>query len=368
MISTDEKNLQLIEFLESLGFSSFPVNGYKVINKYTEVEKEIESLYNGVVLRNISHQGIIELKGADALDLIHRIATNNVKELPKEGVKNTICTSEKGRIIGVTTMMNFENYQLLVCDRADKSKIMSWIRKYVISDDVEVNDANEKYNLLELSGPQAESFATLVCGNTVNEMQPDSFKIIHTENILFFLIKLRGERNTNKFWFLADLENSKRLITFIMMNKSIFNFNMVGEKAYNIYRIEQGLPVAPHELNDEYNPHEAGLVDYIDFNKGCYIGQEVIARLQTYDKVQKKLVGIKFSDPIETNNGGRIILEDNGVDVGTVTSHVMSRKIGSPIGLAYVRNSHLKPYTQLSLKLPGDKVIKSEVHLLPFVK
>ena len=83
--------------------------------------------------------------------------------------------------------MNFENYQLLVCDRNDKMKVMSWIKKYVISDDVEVNDANIKYNLLELSGPQADSFATLICGNVVNEMRQDSFKIIHTENILFFL-------------------------------------------------------------------------------------------------------------------------------------------------------------------------------------
>ena len=367
MISTDDKNFQLIEFLETLGFSSFPVNGYKVINRYTEVEKEIDSLYRGVVLRNISHKGIIELKGSDALDLIHRITTNSVRDLPKEGVKNTIFTSEKGRIIGLTTLLNFENYQLLVCDRVDKPKVISWIKKYVINDDVEVNDANAKYNLLELSGPQAESFATLVCGNTVNEMQPDSFRIIHTENILFFLIKLRGERNINKFWFLADLENSKRLITFIMMNKSIFNFSMVGEEAYNIYRIEQGLPVAPHELNDGFNPHEAGLIDYVDFDKGCYIGQEVIARLQTYDKVQKKLVGLKFSDLIDTNNG-RIILEDNGVEVGTVTSYAISHKLGLPIGLAYVQNSHIKPNTQLSLKLPEDKVVKAEVHLLPFVK
>jgi folate-binding protein YgfZ len=142
---------------------------------------------------------------------------------------------------------------------------------------------------------------------------------------------------------------------------------MVGEEAYNIYRIEQGLPIAPHELNDEYNPHEAGLVDYIDFNKGCYIGQEVIARLQTYSKVQRKLVGVKFSDPIVSNNG-RIILEDNGAEVGTVTSSAISHKLGSPIGLAYIKNSHLKPYTQLSLKLPGEKEIKSEVHLLPLVK
>ena len=367
MIVTEEKNLQLLDHFESMGFSTFPIDGYKVINYYTAVEKEIDSLYNGVALRNISHLGIIELKGKDALDLIHRIGTNSIKDLPKEGVKKTIFTSEKGRIIGLTTLLNFENYQLLVCDRSNKLKTMSWIRKYVISDDVEVNDANMKYNLLELSGPQAESFATLVCGNVVNDIQPNSFKIIHTENILFFLIKMPGERNKNKFWFLADFENSKRLITFMEANKGVFNFNMVGEETFDIYRIEHGLAVAPNELNDEFNPLEAGLDEYIDFNKGCYIGQEVIARLQTYNKVQKKLVGLKFSEPLEFNNG-HLILEENGEEIGRITSYAMSQKFKIPIGLAYIRNLHLTSGKQLTSKLSDGRVVKTEVHLLPFVK
>jgi len=367
MTATDEKNLQLIEYLESMGFSSFPVDGYKIIQSYNSLEDELESLSNGVALRNISHLGIIELKGKDALDLLHRIGTNNLKNLPKEGVKKTIFTSEKGRFIGVATIMNFENYQLLVCDRESKMKIMSWIRKYVISDDVDVNNANAKYNLLELSGPQAESFATLICGNMVNDIQPNSFRIIHTENILFFLIKLPGERGKNKFWFLADFENSKRLINYMKENKAVFNFNMAGEKAYNIYRIENGVPSAPNELNDEFNPLEAGLDDLIDFNKGCYIGQEVIARLQTYNKVQKKLVGLKFSDPLEFNNG-HFVLEDNGEEFGKLTSYTFSQKMMAPIGLAYIRNSHLSPGTQILIKLSDKKIISAEVYPLPFVK
>jgi folate-binding protein YgfZ len=263
--------------------------------------------------------------------------------------------------------MNFENYQIIVCDRASKLKVIGWIRKYVISDDVEVNDANAKYNLLELSGSQADSFVTLICGNMVNDIQTNSFKIIHTENILFFLVKLQVERGKNKYWFLADFENSKRLIVFMKEHKGVFNFSMVGEEAYNVFRVEQGLPIAPNELNDEYNPLETGLDDIIDFKKGCYIGQEVIARLQTYNKVQKKLVGLKFSEPLEFNNG-HIVLEDNGEEVGRLTSYTISHKLKAPIGLAYIRNSHLTPGTQISLKFSDNKIVKSEVHPLPFIK
>ena len=99
MVDTEEKNTLLVDYLESLGYSSFSSNGFKAISHYTDLDKEIDSFYSGVALRNISHLGIIELKGKDALDLIHRIGTNSVINLPKEGVKKTIFTSEKGRII-----------------------------------------------------------------------------------------------------------------------------------------------------------------------------------------------------------------------------------------------------------------------------
>jgi len=366
MINVEDKNTLLIEYLESLGYLSFPSNGIKIINWYTELDKEIDSLYNGVALRNISHYGIIELKGKDALDLVHRVGTNSVKNLPKEGVQNTIFTSEKGRIIGLGTLLNFEDYQLLVTPAASKLKVLSWVKKYIITDDVEVNDANSKYNLLELSGPQADSFATLICGNIVNEIKPESFRIIHTENLLFFLVKLNDSRPFNKFWILADFENTKRLINYMKENKDIFNFNLIGEEAFEKYRIEQGMPTAPNELNDEYNPHEAGLIHWVDFNKGCYIGQEVIARLQTYDKVQKRLTGVRFSEQVE--KGEQFLLYDkSGAEAGKVTSVDFSPRFSKSIGMAYIKNSFLANGNLLTAKA-GDKTIEVEILQLPLTK
>ena len=366
MISIEEKNTLLVEFLESKGYISFSINGFKIINRYSDLDAEMDSLYNGVSLRNISHLGLIELKGKDALDLVHRIGTNSINDLPKEGVRNTIFTSEKGRIIGLSTMLNFEDYQILVTSRANKLKVTSWLKKYIITNDVEVNDANTKYNLLELSGPQADSFATLICGKVVSDIKANSFKIIQTENLLFFLARLTSERKFDKFWFLADFDNTRKLINYIQENKVIFNFNLVGEQAYESYRIEQGIPEAPNELNDQYNPHEAGLTEWIDFNKGCYIGQEVIARLQTYDKVQKKLTGVKFMEPVEP--GTQFILYDkSGAEVGIITSTNHSLRLNEPIGLAYIRNSYLTNGNLLTAKSDTDSV-DVEIHSLPFTK
>jgi len=362
-----DRNQQLVEFLESKGYSTFPIDGYKVINSYSRMEDEINSLYKGVGLRNISHLGIIELKGKDVLDFLHRISTNSIKDLPKEGVTKTIFTSEKGKIIGLATLLNFENYQLLICTRESKEKVMSWTKKYIISDDVIVNDANNKYNLLELSGPQSGSFATLICGNVVNEVKENSFRIINTDNLLFFLIRLENERGFAKYWMLGDFENTKRLIGFMLDYKGVFDFNLVGEDAYNTYRIEQGIPASPDEFNDNHNPHEVGLINYVDFKKGCYIGQEVIARLDTYDKVQKRLAGIKFLDEIKFPD--QFFLYDaDGNEAGNVTSTTFSLKMKSQIGLALIRKKYLQEGKILHAKnQQGDtKLVKIES--LPFVK
>ena len=361
------KPIDLIEHLSSKGFDVSTIDGYKVINKYSSIENEINSLYSGVGLRNISHYGIIELKGKDVLDFLHRISTNSIIELSKAQTAITLFTSDKGRIIGMGRLINFEDYQLFVCDRESKSKVMSWIKKYIITDDVQVNDANEKYNLLELMGPQADSFIQLICGNVVNEIEPNTFKIIQSEDLLFFLIKLSDDRGGNKFWLLSDTANSKRLINNMLEYDGPYEFNLVGENAYNEYRIEQGIPVAPNELNDNYNPHEANLMKYIDTEKGCYIGQEVIERLNTYEKVQKYLVGVEFNGQLNEDEQFSLF-NDSGNNVGTITSSINSTKLDMPIGLAYVRKAYTEKGTELIAKSAGGNELAVTVCTLPFIK
>ncbi|NNG26772.1 MAG: hypothetical protein HKM87_04555, partial [Ignavibacteriaceae bacterium] len=85
MIDVKDNKDALVEYFESKGYASVSENDHKFIKSYTDLDKEIESLYSGVGLRNISHLGLIELKGKDVLDFLHRITTNSIKDLPKEG-------------------------------------------------------------------------------------------------------------------------------------------------------------------------------------------------------------------------------------------------------------------------------------------
>lgn len=358
-----EEKLSYKEFLSTLGIDA-EITADNKVKTYTSVEKELASLYDGVGLRNISHHGMIELRGKDTLDFLNRISTNSVKDLGKERITRTIFTTEKGRIIDLTILLNFEDYQILFCNAEHQHKIFKWLDKYIISDDVKVSDINGKYTLLELAGPQADSFITLICGNILSNIPENSFKVIGAEGMLFFLAKMRNEKNKLKYWIIADQANGNRFIKYAVEQKGIFDFNLIGEEAYNIYRVEQGIPAAPNEINDDYNPNEAGLLEYIDFKKGCYIGQEVIARLDTYDKVQRGVKGIVFSGPAEQKQ--YILFNGDGNESGKVTSVVYSPKCKKSIGLGYIRKNYLDDGTMLTAKDSDGKEIKVSVHKIPF--
>lgn len=339
MIDVEIRHNSLLEFLESAGYSPEIVNGKKIFNVFTSIQNELSSLSMGVGLRDISNSGIIELRGNDVLDFLHRITTNSVKDLQKESLIGTIFTSEKGRIIDTATILSFEDHQLLICSQANQEKVLSWINKYVISDDVHINSSSESYIFLEMIGPQSDSFLTLVCGKSVSEITTNHFKIVRTEGLIFIVAKLKETNGNDKYWILADISNGIQLIQYMISHAGPFDFNLVGEDAYNIYRIAKGIPAASNELNDQFNPHEAGLLNLVSSTKGCYIGQEVIARLETYDKVQKHLKRLTFHEPVD-EKGKYLLVDQEGNDAGIVTSIAYSPKSNKYYGLGYIKKAY----------------------------
>jgi folate-binding protein YgfZ len=254
-----------------------------------------------------------------------------------------------------------------------ESKLKRWIEKYIIMDDVKLNKLNNKYVLFELLGPQADSFMTLVCGRAVNELGINKFKLINTDGLSFYTLKFIDKNGGVKFWLLSSIEHGAGLVNYMLNNKGIFDFKLIGEDAYNCYRISSGIPAAPNELNDLYNPHEAGLIDLVNFKKGCYIGQEVIARLDTYDKVQKFLKGVLFLEPVAMNLPFELF-DESGNEAGNVTSIAFSPKYGNQIGLAYLKKAfiqqtrasteQIEPF--LYTKSINGSKIKVKIEDLPF--
>lgn len=335
------------------------------ISVFDDVNEEYSTLYNGVGLRDISHFSIIEMQGKEVLDFLNRVSTNSLKDLPLNYSIITLFTNEKGRIIERSTVMNKGESVFLISSSYFKQKILSWINKYIIMEDIKIYDVSEHYNVYELLGPQADSFSTLIFDLDINTLECNQFKRYFVEGREFFVLK-KNDFGIKKYWIIGKQFESNDLVKYMIEQKSVFDFRLVGEDAYDKLRIEKGIPSVPNEINDLHNPHEAGLIKEVSFTKGCYIGQEVVARLDTYEKIQKEIKGVVFET--SENPGVNLVVLDDKNEIGKVTSTTYSPLLKKNIGLAYIKKDFENNGNLIITKSKDGLEYPITIRNLPFKK
>ncbi len=247
-------------------------------------------------------RGLIRLDGKDSLDLLNRLSTNKTNPLSINQFVNTVLLNEKGRIIDLVTVFYFGDYVLLLTSSVYTLKVKEYLDKYIIMDDVNVTVISDKLRVTwEINSNNTE----------VNNFINEDGKIAYTDNLFF---------------------NKK--IT-IYLNES---FEESVNSDFELFRIDNMIPVAPNELNENTNPLECGLKSLISFSKGCYIGQEVIARLDAQDKIPKKMK--RFESEENVKPGFKIYYSISGNDekkeCGVITSFEKNK------GLLFIRSVTLE--------------------------
>lgn len=343
------------------------LNGDGRFDQYTSVAEEYNAIRYGIGIRDLSNSANLKLSGKDTLDFLHRISTNSVKDIGEYEMVNTLFTNDKGRIIDRVTMLRLSNYSLLIGSYNPENKLHRWLDRFVIMEEITIEDLTGRYMILELSGKQVDSYLTLICGKTIEELEYGKIILEELEETTFYLFKTKGFNGDNKFWVVAYIEDGPKLLEALENNKSVFDMALVGNKAYDIFRIENGIPVYPNELNDDYNPHELNLLDEVDFKKGCYIGQEVIARLDTYDKVQKKLTAVELDNGF-IKSPDQKLYDSANEEVGTITSIAKSEIKNKNVGLAVIRKKYLQEGTELNVVDENNNSYSVTVIKLPITK
>jgi len=324
-----------------------------IVKHYTNYADEVKSIKYGVGIYNRSESAIIKFSGNDVLEFLQRLTTNDVSSLESYHYITTLFTNEKGRLIDRTSLIKIDDDYYLVGSKKNENVLLRWIEKYIITEDVQSENYSNKYVILDIIGPQAESYLTLICGKDVDGLDNNVLHRINIEGINGFLLK-KESYNEKLYWLLSEVENEIPLVNYLLNHKSVFDLSMIGEEAFNHYRVINKIPAYPNEINDKFNPHEAGLINDISFNKGCYIGQEIIARLKTYDKVQKSLQKVIVNGkkdlilPFELHD-----LDNNFA--GVITTLVKSNKNNHLEGLGYIKKMYEENKNEMNFKFGIDK-------------
>lgn len=322
------------------------------------IQHEYDALTKAVALLDRSDVGRLSLTGEDALDLIDRLSTNALQDLEPGQGAHTVLTSNKGRIVDVLFVLQEADSLLVLTGPGNQDKVSEWIDFYTIIEDVATRDVTGETTMLSLAGPDAQSTVRALLGT---QSQPPEIheavsaviggvlaKIIRTDFI-----------GAPAYDLVVGKTDGPQLRDALQETGA----EPVGPDAVEALRVELGVPAFGKELGEAYNPLEAGLLPLISFTKGCYIGQEVVARLNTYDKVKKRLVGLRWNADSPPEAGSPLLLD--GKQAGVMTTAAKSPRFEGEIGLGYVKKALATPGTRLDLESP-DGPTPVHVAALPF--
>ena len=304
---------------------------------------ELGCAFESCVLGDRSQFARILATGHDFLDLLNRLSTADIVSLsPAEG-QPTILTTGKGRIVERLFVHHLgADGVLSVGGPGAGPSVLEHLARYTFREDTGVSDATEASFQLVLIGPRAAE-ALQAVGVTA----PDRFGVVDGSIGGRAVRILGGDGLSGEgFSITASNEHGPTVWDALVASVEAVEGRPAGDQALEAYRVLRGQPLSGHELSEEYNPLEAGQWDAVSFEKGCYVGQEVVARLNTYDKVSRLLVGLELPPDAALPTVGEP-LYDGERRVGRLTSAVRSPDRPTPIGLGYLKKQSIRPNLEL---------------------
>ena len=323
-----------------------------LVADYGELEAEYAAIRRGTGILDRPDRGLLELTGADALDLLSRLLTNAT---PGIGASvRGFLLARTGRILADVQVMAREDSVLLDLDRTDIEAVKVHIESFIFSEDVQIVDQTLLRHRIELHGPDAE----ITLSTAFPEERPSTWSL--------------AVGGSNPMWgspgwhWMCQSRMSKRCgrncwRRFPLRARPP---RAIGWHAYNIARIEAGTPIFHVDFGPDALPHETGILkERVSFTKGCYPGQEVVARMESRGKSKRKLIGLRIEGEGVPLSGTQVFLPDPedgavlGEQIGVLTSSTIAPMLGAAVvAFATIKTANAEDGTTLRVMAEGEPV------------
>lgn len=309
--------------------------GCELPDNFGDWQMEYRYLRQSVGLVDKNYRAYLEFTGPDRVRYLNAILTNDIKGLQENHGRASLFLNPQGHIQAEIETYAFENSLFCVSYAMIREHLIPAMDKYIIMDDVTLNDRTAHFSTLALEGPKAKEVTSALSGvdlDKLDELESREMKIGQIPG----RVTKRSPGGVPSAEFLVSHDTAADLWRFLKEAVRLRDGGPVGYQALNSLRLELGIPWFGYDFGEKQIPHEAGLQEsHISYTKGCYTGQEIVERVRSRGQVNRVRVNLQFDTKSAPASQTPLLAE--GKEVGFVTRSGYSPQLNSWIGMGYLR-------------------------------
>ena len=332
---------------------------------YTDVEVEYAAIRRGAALMDLPQQGTIKFTGSERHDFLNRMLTNELSGLDAGRCVQSFWLNRKGRIESDLLLMEHGEALFAALSAHQAAQTIESLDSFLFTEDVEIADVSDSIHQLAIHGKRATEVLAAACGDESCEVGPG--QCVNVEIAGASVLAARHDPTGEPGMTLLVLRDQVEavwdalLATDDVLAEGKRRIRPVGWYAFNIARIEAGTPLFNIDFGTNNLPHESGLLaQRVSFTKGCFLGQEVVARMENLGRPKQTLIGFKCQGELLPVSGAQVF--DSGSErlsdpIGTVTSSTLSPMLGAAsIGFLMMKTAKAQVGATVRINAEGGQV------------
>lgn len=347
------KQLPLFNLHEKHGARFKEIDGMLLPGLYTSTSEEYGLVESGTGILDLSHRGKLRLSGKEHLRFLQGMLSNDVMKLETGRGLHATLLNVKGKMLADLYLYKEDDYVLVDLEHQIHINIHELLLKYRLSYKAQIENITDQFVLLSLIGNGVKQFMNEfldIQSLNMDGMSISTFR--HKESDIIIVTPKRAKFDSVDIYI--PVNNIDFVYEIIGYKVNGIKTGLIGYDTYEIMRVEAGIPRYGIDMDENTIPIEAGLWDALNFEKGCYIGQEVIARIKWRGHVNRHLSLIEIQGSDIPSFRDKIYIKDK--EIGYVTSSVFSYERNNVIALCYLRRGFNDTGSDLKVISRGSEI------------
>jgi folate-binding protein YgfZ len=321
---------------------------------YTDAAREYEAIAHAAGILDLPHAGVLRLSGGDRVRFLNAMVTQDVATLPAGRARPALLATTKGKMVAELLVLSRADDLLVLVLQGPVARVVEALESHIIADDVALEDLSGAHGVVAIEGPKSRDLVWRIFAREPLPLEPLAFTENEYQGMRATVLRhsVAGGRG---MLVIVDREHLPRMREYLVQGGIGMDAFEVGRAAWNTRRIESGLPWFGADIGEDNFPAECGLdASHVSFEKGCYLGQETIARMHHRGHPNWRLVGLSTASADVPPTGTSLFTDDESTAVGRVTSAALSPVLKRPLCLAFVRAPLAVADTRFHARVGGE--------------